>query len=112
MNATPKLVASRSLERADDWQNSTVLRGDLVTEAGRRKQEQDIVVMCSASVIRTLMAHDLVDEYQILVFPAGTGRGHLPVPQGRRARGPDPGIGRNQGRCCLCRRSPPRAPNR
>jgi dihydrofolate reductase len=71
MNAMPKLVVSRSLEDAGSWQNSTVLRGDLVTEAGKRKQEQDIVVTGSVSVVRELMAHDLVDEYRLLVFPLG-----------------------------------------
>lgn len=75
LNAMPKLVASRSLEDASGWQNSTVLRGDLATEVEKRKQEQDIVVMGSASVVRTLMAHDLVDEYRLLVFPLVLGAG-------------------------------------
>jgi dihydrofolate reductase len=82
MNAMPKLVVSRSLEDAGSWQNSTVLRGDLVTEAGKRKQEQDIVVMGSASVVRTLMAHDLVDEYRLLVFPLVLGAGTRLFPEG------------------------------
>src|SRR6185436_11022304 len=67
MNAMPKLVASRSLDSAADWQNSTVLRGDLAAEVRARKQAQDIVVMGSASVTRALMADDLVDEYRLLV---------------------------------------------
>jgi dihydrofolate reductase len=75
LNAMPKLVASRSLEHAGSWQNSTVLSGDLATEAAKRKQEQDIVVMGSGSVVRTLMAHDLVDEYRLLVFPLVLGSG-------------------------------------
>jgi dihydrofolate reductase len=82
MNAMPKLVASRSLENADSWQNSAVLRGDLATEAGKRKAEQDIVVMGSASVVRTLMAHDLVDEYRFLVFPLVLGSGTRLFPDG------------------------------
>jgi dihydrofolate reductase len=75
MNAMPKLVVSRSLDDVGSWHNSTVLQGDLATEAGKRKQEQDIVVMGSASVVRTLMAHDLVDEYRLLVFPLVLGSG-------------------------------------
>jgi len=82
LNAMPKLVASRSLENAAGWQNSTVLRGDLVTEAGKRKQEQDIVVTGSISVVRELMAHDLVDEYRLLVFPLVLGAGTRLFPDG------------------------------
>jgi dihydrofolate reductase len=82
MNAMPKLVMSRSLEHAGGWQNSTVLRGDLVTEAGKRKQEQDIVVMGSASVVHALTAHDLVDEYRLLVFPLVIGTGTRLFPDG------------------------------
>jgi dihydrofolate reductase len=82
MNAMPKLVMSRSLEHADGWQNSAVLRGDLVTEVGKRQAEQDIVVMGSASVVRALMAHDLVDEYRLLVFPVILGAGTRLFPDG------------------------------
>jgi dihydrofolate reductase len=75
MNAMPKLVVSRSLENADGWQNSAVLRGDLVTEARKRKQDRDIVIMGSTSVVRALMAHDQVDEYRLIVFPLVLGEG-------------------------------------
>jgi dihydrofolate reductase len=82
LNAMPKLVVSRSLERADEWQNSTVLPGDLVTEVRERKQAQDIVVIGSASVVGTLMASDLVDEYRLLVFPLILGAGTRLFPEG------------------------------
>jgi dihydrofolate reductase len=82
MNAMPKLVVSRSLEHAARWQNSVVLQGDLVTEVQKRKQEQDIMITGSASVVRTLTAHDLVDEYRLLVFPLVLGAGTRLFPDG------------------------------
>lgn len=82
MNAMPKLVASRSLDSAADWQNSAVLRGDLAAEVRARKQAQEIVVMGSASVTRTLMAGDLIDEYRLMVFPLILGEGTRLFPDG------------------------------
>ncbi len=75
MNAMPKLVVSRSVTRADAWANSTVLGGDLIQEVTRRKQDQDLIVVGSTSVIRTLMTRDLIDEYRLLVFPVVLGQG-------------------------------------
>jgi dihydrofolate reductase len=82
MNAMPKLVASRSLDQATQWQNSTVLQGDLVSTVRERKQAQDIVVAGSASIGHTLMANDLVDEYRLLVFPLVLGEGERLFPDG------------------------------
>jgi dihydrofolate reductase len=82
MNAIPKLVVSRTLEDASKWQNSTVLQGDLVTQVRKRKEEQDIVVTGSNSVIRTLMAEDLVDEFRLVVFPLVIGEGMRLFPDG------------------------------
>jgi len=84
MNAMPKLVASRALDGATGWQNSTLLQGDLVATVRERRQAHDIVVAGSASIVRTLMANDLVDEYRLLVFPLVLGAGQRLFPDGTR----------------------------
>ncbi|MEV4109750.1 dihydrofolate reductase family protein [Nonomuraea sp. NPDC049695] len=75
MNALPKLVVSRSLESVEKWSNSALLRGDLVEEVAERKKRQTIVVAGSAGVVDVLRAHDLIDEYRLLVFPVVLGQG-------------------------------------
>jgi dihydrofolate reductase len=59
MNRMPKLVVSRSLERVDEWSNSTLVRGDLLDEVSRREPRRDLVVAGSGSLIRALMERDL-----------------------------------------------------
>jgi dihydrofolate reductase len=75
MNRIPKLVVSRALDRVDAWDNSELVRGDLVDAVMRRKETQDVVVIGSLSVAQMLAAHDLVDEYRLLVFPTVLGEG-------------------------------------
>jgi dihydrofolate reductase len=82
MNAIPKLVASRSLDRADAWQNSAVLAGDLLAAVRKHQQSRDIIVAGSASIVRALAAEDLVDEYRLLVFPLLLGSGERMFPDG------------------------------
>jgi dihydrofolate reductase len=76
MNSMPKYVVSSTLERAD-WNNSTVLRGDLAEEVRALMQQPggDILVAGSASLARGLIAHDLVDELRLMVFPIVLGSG-------------------------------------
>jgi dihydrofolate reductase len=75
-NTMPKYVVSSTLEEPD-WNNSTVLKGDVVEEVAKLRQEQDgdIVVHGSAQLVQTLIEHDLVDELRLMVFPVVLGSG-------------------------------------
>src|SRR5258705_10214234 len=76
LNTMPKYVVSSTLVDPD-WSNSTVLKGDVVDEVSRLKQELDgeIVVPASYQLGRTLIEHDLVDELRLVVFPVVLGAG-------------------------------------
>ena len=76
MNAMPKFVVSSTLEDPT-WNNTTVLRGDLVSEVGGLKERfaGDILVAGSAQLVQALFAHDLVDELRLMVFPVVLGAG-------------------------------------
>jgi dihydrofolate reductase len=76
MNSMPKYVVSSSLEDPD-WNNTTVLEGDVVNEVSKLKDEHDgeIVVAGSIRLVRALMEHDLVDELRLLVYPVVLGAG-------------------------------------
>jgi dihydrofolate reductase len=76
LNNVPKYVVSSTLEEPT-WGNSTVLKGDVVTEVSKLKQELngDIVVPGSFQLLRTLMEHDLVDELRLKVYPVVLGAG-------------------------------------
>ena len=76
LNSMPKYVVSSTL--ADpDWNNATVLEGDVVTEVSKLKRELDgeIVVPASYQLARTLIEHDLVDALRLVVFPVVLGAG-------------------------------------
>jgi dihydrofolate reductase len=76
LNGMPKYVVSSTLEDPD-WNNSTVLTGDVVSEVAKLKQELDgeIVVAASFRLVETLMEHDLVDELRLKIFPVVLGAG-------------------------------------
>jgi dihydrofolate reductase len=76
LNSLPKYVVSSTLEEPK-WTNATVLRGEVVSEVSKLKQqiEGEIVVYASRPLVRTLMEHDLVDELRLTVFPVALGAG-------------------------------------
>jgi dihydrofolate reductase len=76
LNSMPKYVVSSTLEDPE-WTNTTVLNGDVLTEVSKLKQELDggIVVPASYQLGGMLLAHDLVDELRVVVFPVVLGAG-------------------------------------
>jgi dihydrofolate reductase len=76
LNSLPKYVVSSTLVDAA-WNNSTVLKGEVVNEVSQLKQELDgeIVVYASCQLVRTLIEHDLVDELRLMVYPVVLGAG-------------------------------------
>lgn len=60
-----------------DWNNSHMIKGDLATEVSKlnRQEGQDIVIHGSPTLIRSLLPHDLIDEYRLLVYPLVLDRG-------------------------------------
>jgi len=76
MNTMPKYVVSKTLESAE-WENSTILSGDLVDDVTKLKNEVDgvILVAGSARLVQGLLEHDLVDELRLMVFPIILGAG-------------------------------------
>jgi dihydrofolate reductase len=86
-NAMPKYVVSSTLE-APEWNNSTVLSGDLADEVERLKREIDggIVVHGSARLAQELLDRGLVDELRLMVFPVilGTGKRLFGATDGKR----------------------------
>jgi dihydrofolate reductase len=76
LNSMPKYVVSSTLEDPE-WHNSTVLKGDVVSEVSKLKRQLDgeIIVPASYQLARTLFEHDLVDELRLVVFPVVLGDG-------------------------------------
>lgn len=76
LNSVPKYVASRTLDTVE-WNNSTLLGADVAEEVAKLKAGPggEIQVTGSGDLIQTLMKHDLVDEYRLLVFPVLLGSG-------------------------------------
>src|SRR2546422_5094038 len=89
LNNAPKFVASRSRRRLE-WNNSTLIQGDLSKEVARIKQEHgEVHVIGSGNLVQTLLGHELVDLFNLWVYPLllGTGKrlfGEGTVPAGLR----------------------------
>ncbi|HZE41173.1 MAG TPA: dihydrofolate reductase family protein [Stackebrandtia sp.] len=88
LNHSPKYVVSRTLTSAD-WENSTLLPGDVAEEvrALKRRHDGDIFVIGSGMLVRTLLRHDLVDRLTLIVAPVIVGEGKRLFAQDTPPRG-------------------------
>jgi dihydrofolate reductase len=77
LNDTPKYVVSTTLEEPLEWQNSTLIKGNIAEEIVRLKQQpgKDIGIVGSATLVRWLLADDLLDELRLMVHPVVLGGG-------------------------------------
>ena len=77
MNGYRKHVVSRTLQEPLEWNNSTLIEGDVAEGVAKLKQQdgKDILLFGSGELARTLMEHDLIDEYRLMVFPIVVGKG-------------------------------------
>jgi dihydrofolate reductase len=82
MNSMPKYVVTTTLDELE-WENSTPIKGDVSEEVAKLKQQDGgpILVAGSRTLVHTLMEHDLVDEYRLMVFPVVLGSGKRLFPE-------------------------------
>jgi dihydrofolate reductase len=76
MNSLPKFVVSTTLKEVE-WNNSRLIKGNIAEEVSKLKRQpgQDILIAGSVELVHTLMQHDLIDEYRLLVHPIVLGSG-------------------------------------
>lgn len=84
LNNAQKYVASTTLTEPLPWINSTLLTGDAAQAVAKLRAEpgQDLVVLGSGQLVQSLLRHDLIDEYQLLIHPLVLGSGRRLFPDG------------------------------
>jgi len=77
MNDTPKVVVSNTLDSVDEWQNSSLLKGNFVEEVTKLKEQpgKNIGVTGSGTLVRSLLENNLLDELRLFVHPLIVGSG-------------------------------------
>jgi len=88
INSMPKYVVSSTFEQPLEWNNSTLIQGDVVEEVGKLKKQDGgpILVAGSATLVHSLIENDLVDELRLMVFPVMIGGGKRPFPESRQKK--------------------------
>ena len=84
MNSTLKYVVSRTLEGPLEWNNSTLIRGNVAEEITRLKQQpgKNIGITGSATLVQFLLREDLLDELGLIIHPVVVGAGRHPFGEG------------------------------
>lgn len=87
MNSLPKFVVSTTLSELE-WNNSSLIKENVVEEVARLKQQpgQNILIYGSGELVHTLMQHDLIDEYRLMVCPIVLGKGKRLFKEGSDAK--------------------------
>ena len=83
LNSLPKYVASRTLTDPLDWEHATVLQGDVPKAVATLKEQEggDLHAVGSSQLVRTLIEHDLVDEFRVMIDPLLLGGGKRWFPE-------------------------------
>jgi dihydrofolate reductase len=84
LNNAQKYVASTTLEEPLPWSHSTLLKGDAATTVARLKEQsgKDLLILGSGELVRSLMRHNLIDEYSLSIHPLVLGTGRRLFPEG------------------------------
>jgi dihydrofolate reductase len=77
MNGYPKYVVSTTLEEPLEWNNSTLIKGNVAEAVSNLKQQpgKDLLIFGSGDLLNALMQHDLIDEYRLMIYPVVVGSG-------------------------------------
>jgi dihydrofolate reductase len=89
MNNTPKYVVSRTLEEPLEWNNSTLVKGNLAEEISRLKRQpgKDIGITGSVTLVQSLLQEDLLDELGLMIHPVVVGSGKRLFEEGGDPKG-------------------------
>ena len=84
--AMKKYVVSNALQSAEGWRDTTIIRGDVIDEIRRLKNQsgKNILMDGSSVLLHSLIENDLVDEYMLHVYPLVLGTGKRLFPEGKR----------------------------
>ena len=86
INSVSKYVVSTTLEEPLEWNNSTLIKGDVAEEIARLKRQpgEDVTILGSGALVRSLLRGDLIDELRLMVHSLVLGGGKRLFEDGRQ----------------------------